>query len=280
MSDNKVILFFRKHKYLIIAILLLVIFFSITRALISMDQSEKRKYDGLKEEADYNYPLSGLFDEYYYTDEYYFRSYDDGNITSKRGIDVSEHQGQIDWAMVKEAGVQFAFIRCGYRTLDLGNLREDARFHENIQGAIDNGIDVGVYFFSQAISVDEAMDEAVYAVELVKGYDLSLPIVYDMEETLDSSSRIEELTLTQRTEFADAFCTVVENYGYDSMVYGNPTWLLTKINLLQLKDRKIWLANYADSTAYPFRYEIWQYSDSGWVDGVDTPVDLNIMFIR
>ena len=271
----------KKNKGIAVAIVLLIVFFAITKIAMSIEENKKRIYEGLKEAVEeQNYPLSELKEDGYFVDEYNFRSYNDGSIVSRRGIDVSEHQGYIDWELVKESGVEFAFVRVGYRTYDNGNIREDIYFRENIEGALNNGIEVGVYFFSQAITLDEAIDEAQYIVDQIKGYNITLPVVYDMEEVTKHSDRIDALSTSERTEFADAFCTVVENYGYDSLVYGNPTWLMSKLNLYQISDRKIWLAHYAETTHYPFRFEIWQYSDSGVIDGINELVDLNIMFVR
>lgn len=273
--------FFSRNRMTISAIAIVLLVFAVASIIKNMNDSEKLVYSGPQEEVEESsYPLSELHYSYYYQDEYNFKSYDDGTITSRRGIDVSEHQGEIDWSLVKESGVEFAFIRAGYRTYDQGNLKEDAYFRYNIDNAIANGIDVGVYFFSQAITVDESIEEAKYVTELVEGYDLALPIAHDMEEVTGSDDRINNLTTDERTEIADAFCEVVENYGYDSIIYANPSWILSHLNIFKLSNRKIWLAHYAESTPYPFRYEFWQYSDSGIVDGINEPVDLNIMYIR
>ena len=280
-SKPKTKSFFSRYGVVIYSALIIVFIFLALYIYKGIKDAQKLIYDGLNEEiAEESYPLYGLKQTGFFQDEYNFKSYDDGVITSKRGIDVSEHQGEIDWAMVKEEGVEFAFIRAGYRTSELGIIYEDAYFKYNIENAIANGIDVGVYFFSQAISVDESIEEAKFTIDLLQDYDISLPIVHDMEEVVREEDRIKDLTRDERTEIADAFCEIVENYGYDSMIYGNPSWLLTEINILKLSDRKIWLAHYSDTTLYPFRYEIWQYTDSGMLEGISEPVDLNIMFIR
>ena len=271
----------RDHKLVFGSAAVIIIVFLILSVLKNKSDEAKLNYNGLGEETDeLSYPLSELDNDSFFIDDYSFRSYDDGITTSKRGIDVSEHQGEIDWTKVKDAGVEFAFIRVGYRTYDQGNLKEDSCFRYNIENALANGIDVGVYFFSQAITVEESIEEAKYTIELISDYDITLPIAHDMEEVTFISDRIYHLTRDEKTEIADAFCAIIENYGYDSLVYGNPSWLMTELNIFKLSNRKVWLANYTDVSRYPFRYEIWQYSESGIVDGIDTNVDLNIMFLR
>ena len=232
------------------------------------------------DESDMEFPLSDLDPDSYFVDDYSFRSYSDGKITSKRGIDVSEHQGEINWSKVKEAGVDFAFIRIGYRTYDQGNIKDDYYFKYNIENAKANGIDVGVYFFSQAIDVDEAIEEAKYVIKKLKPYDLDLPVAFDMEEVSGFMDRIYWMSKEDVTAVADAFCDTIEKKGYDSIIYTNPSWTHRKLDLQMLVDRKIWLANYTERTTFPYRFEFWQYSETGTVDGIDSNVDLNIMFVR
>ena len=232
------------------------------------------------DESDIEYPLSDLDSNSYFVDEYSFRSYNDGKITSRRGIDISEHQGEINWSKVKEAGVDFAFIRIGYRTYDQGNIKDDYYFKYNIENAQANGIDVGVYFFSQAIDRDEAIEEAKYVIDKLKSYDLELPVAFDMEEVTGFMDRIYWMSKEDVTAVADAFCEEIEKNGYDSIIYTNPSWTHRKLDLLKLTSRKIWLANYTEHTTFPYRFEFWQYSETGTVDGINANVDLNIMFIR
>ena len=274
--------FLRRNRVVISAVILIGFVFGAIVVVRDMIDRDRLIYNGLNDEAveEEKYPESGLQYKYFFQDEYNFKSYDDGSITSKRGIDVSEHQGEINWHEVKKAGVEFAYIRAGYRTSETGSLREDACFRYNIEQAIANGIEVGVYFFSQATTVEESIEEAKFTVDLVELYPLDLPIAHDMEEVIGSEDRVNDLTNDERTEIADAFCEIVENYGYESIVYANPSWLISKLNIFKISSRKIWLAHYAESTPYPFRYEIWQYSDSGVVDGIPELVDLNIMFVR
>ena len=216
----------------------------------------------------------------YFQDDFNFRAYEDDNYTYKRGIDVSEFQGEIDWQKVKEAGVEFAIIRCGYRGADSGEIYEDSRFSENIKGAKKQGIEVGLYFFSQAINADEAVKEAAYCCKLAKGNKITMPIAFDMEYAYGERDRIYGLTMAQKTEIADAFCEVVENHGYDSLIYGNPTWLFSSYNVSLLEKRNFWLAHYGGSTGFPYHYGMWQYNDQGIVDGINSTTDLNVYFVK
>ena len=268
----------KRFRMLIIFVFLFLFFLKACNSIVD---HKNNTYPGLEVPEEYqDYEASDLDSSGFFTDEYSFRSYNDGKTTSKRGIDVSEHQGAIDWEKVKAAGVEFAYIRLGYRTYDGGNIYLDSRYRENIEGALNNGIEVGVYFFSQAINVDEAIDEAVFTVDNIKGYDVSLPIAFDMEEVTGTLDRIADLSRDEITEISDAFCTIVENYDYDSIIYTNPYWAFYKLNLPRLLKRKLWLAHYSDESLFAYKCDIWQYSESGTIDGIGEKVDLNIMFVR
>lgn len=206
--------------------------------------------------------------------------YEDDTYTSLTGIDVSYYQKEIDWEKVKEDGVDFAMIRLGYRGSESGEIRMDSRFKENIKGARRAGLDVGVYFFSQATSTDEAIEEARYVVRHIRGKGVHYPVAFDMEPVSGESDRISGLTAEERTQIADAFCKVIERNGYTPMVYGNPHWLETRLELGYLTDYDTWLAHYTEQTEYPYDFRIWQYSDRGRVDGIEGRVDLDIMLIE
>ena len=234
-------------------------------------------YNGLPEEG--GFPVASYSDEAYYYDDYYFLNYDDGATTALRGIDVSAHQGEIDWEQAKEAGVEFAMIRAGYRSYADGSLKEDDWFKANLKGAKKQKIKTGVYFFSQAITVEEAIEEAQFVVDLLDGHKLDMPIAFDMEP-IPEDGRIKDLTMMEKTEIADAFCQIVENYGYDSLIYGNRYWIFESLNLSLLGHRNLWLAHYNTSTDFPYDYAMWQYTDSGIVAGVEGGCDLNIFYVK
>ncbi len=205
--------------------------------------------------------------------------YEDGNYKSLAGIDVSIYQGNIDWNRVKASGVDFAIIRTGYRTRDKGEIFEDTKFKENIEGAAKAGLDVGVYFFSQAITKKEAREEANFVTELVSEYNLKYPVVFDMEY-VDEKDRIRKITAEDRTEIALEFCKFIESKGLEPMIYGNPTWLGKSVNLAKISKYEIWLADYSDFTDFPYDFKIWQYTQEGKIDGIKGYVDLNIHFVE
>lgn len=277
-STNKSLLDDKRFRFLMIFV---VVFLFFLKGCNSIIDSKNTVYTGLKTPEEYReYEKSDLDTSAFFTDEYGFKGYNDGVVKYKRGIDVSEHQGNIDWAQVKAAGVEFAYIRLGYRTYDLGNLKEDSCFEYNIQEALANGLEVGVYFFSQASNVDEAIEEASFVVERINNYEIALPVAFDMEEVSGANDRVSHLSVPEVTEISDAFCTIIENYGYDSIIYTNPYWAEYKLDLSKLLTRKLWLAHYTGDTLFPYRVEIWQYSESGTVDGIGENVDLNIMYLR
>lgn len=233
------------------------------------------EYKGLEDPEDY--PLSQLDMDYVYRGEDGFRRYDDGKVKAIPGIDVSEFQNKVNWEKVKKAGAEFAIIRLGYSSAGDGSLHLDARYEENIKGALDAGIKVGVYFFSQAIDTDEAVSEAEYVAKHLRGYDITGPVAFDMEP-VGEDDRIEDLTRDDKTEIADAFCRAIESHGYRSMIYGNPSWISNHLNLSYLTDHNIWLAHYTWATDYPYEFAMWQYSSEGKVDGIKGNVDLNMYF--
>jgi GH25 family lysozyme M1 (1,4-beta-N-acetylmuramidase) len=193
------------------------------------------------------------------------------------GIDVSAHQGKIDWQKVKEAGVEFAFIRVGYRGYgQAGKLVADEYAPANLKGAREAGLDVGVYFFSQAINTDEAAEEAKMLLDLIKGYDINLPVVYDWETVFAEDARTNNMQARGITDCALTFCQIIEEAGYTPMVYFNTYQSLNLMHLEELKQYEFWLAWYSDLMRYPYQVRMWQYTDSGRVPGIDTNVDLNV----
>ena len=209
-----------------------------------------------------------------------FPTYEDDTYTSVIGIDVSSHQKSIDWSAVKNSGVKFAMIQVGYRGYETGALMDDAYFEENIQGAIENGIDVGVYFFSQAVSAEEARAEADFVLERVKKYKLQLPIVFDLEEVSNATDRVENTTSEERTQAAVTFMNHIKNAGYQAMVYSSSQLFETVFDINYLHDYDFWVADYSSVPNFSYHFSIWQYTDAGTVDGISTNVDMNIMFVK
>ncbi len=207
-------------------------------------------------------------------------TYDDGNYHSITGIDVSDHQGKIDWARVKKAGIDFAMIRCGYRGYSTGLLNQDDYYEENITQALNNNLKVGVYWISQAIKVSEANEEAEYVLTLIRNHQISGPIAFDMEEVEGRSERINNLTLNQRTKIALAFCDKIINAGYETMIYGNDSWLQSAFKLSKITQYPIWYAGYLAQPGIAYQFKMWQYTSSGTIDGINGYVDLNLWFIK
>jgi len=195
----------------------------------------------------------------------------------KLGIDVSGHNGEIDWEAVKEAGIEYAIIRCGYRGASSGSLILDSYFKENMRGAIKAGIPVGVYFFSQAVNETEAIEEASMVVEECKLYLLDLPIFID-SESAGGSGRADSLDVEKRTAITKAFCETITNSGYEAGVYASKNWWNKKIDAEQLTLYHAWLAQYTEEPDYEGYYDYWQYTSKGKVDGIEGRVDLNIRY--
>jgi len=202
----------------------------------------------------------------------------DGQVISHKGIDVSKHQGEIDWAKVAADGVEFAFIRVGNRGYGTGAIVEDAQFEANIKGALSNGIQVGVYFFSQAINEEEAMDEAQFVLEKIAPYKIQCPVVIDVEKVSDSEARMNQISLEQRTSNTLVFLEAVEAAGYEVMLYHNMEMGTLMLDMEQFEDYSKWFAYYNKEIYYPYVFDVWQYSDKGKVDGITGDVDLNISF--
>ena len=192
------------------------------------------------------------------------------------GIDVSAWQKEIDWEKVKAAGVDFVIIRCGYRGAKTGVLVEDSYFYKNLQGAKDAGIDVGVYFFTQALNETEAVEEASMVLALVGDTELDYPIFIDTENT---NGRADTLDKNTRTAVCDAFCKTIERAGKKAGVYASRNWFNTKLDDDRLESHVRWVAEYASTTAYTKRYEMWQYTSSGSIDGINGRVDLDVSYI-
>lgn len=229
----------------------------------------------------FNYDLESISSDEKGIKTYYL----DGISASHIGIDVSRYQGTIDWKKVAGAGVEFAFIRLGYRGMNRGegngNLSYDEGYDKNIKEALDAGINVGVYFFSQAITIEEAVGEAEMVIEGLKGYDITYPVVFDTEAVYVNgySARANDLTRQQRTDIAKVFCETIKNAGYQPMIYANTKWMIMGIDLEQLDEYPRWFAYYGNSFLFPYDIQIWQYSDSGKIPGISGNVDLNISFI-
>lgn len=206
-------------------------------------------------------------------------SYKDKKYTSLTGVDVSDHNGSIDWSAVKQDGISFAMIRVGYRGAQEGILHEDANFDTNLEQAKNNGLDVGVYFFSSAINNAEIDEEVNVVLNKLSSYSINMPVVFDMEE-FDQGGRIDSLTKQERTKLALRFCKKIKQAGYTPMIYGNMTWLYKWYDFDKISKYSIWMASYSKHCPMLDQFDIWQYSNTGVVNGIDGSVDLDLYLKR
>lgn len=193
-----------------------------------------------------------------------------------QGVDVSSHQGEIDWKKVKNAGIDFAILQIGYRGYSVGKLNPDDRFVENYNAASEAGIRLGVYFYSQAVSEDEALEEADYVLELLKDRALELPVFFDWEEVTEGRTR--GFATSSVGDFALSFCRRITAGGYQAGVYFNQKYGYTIMHLESLADYTYWLAEYRNYQSFGYAVGIWQYTGSGRVDGIELPVDRDLMY--
>lgn len=207
-----------------------------------------------------------------------YRYMDGDQVMSHKGIDVSRFQGNIDWQAVAGDGVEFAIIRVANRGYGTGKLVVDEQFEKNIKGAVDAGIHVGVYIYSQAIDEQEVVEEANLAMEKLAAHDVNCPIVFDVEKTADPTGRMNQISVEERTNLTLLFCQTVEAAGYKPIIYHNMEMGALMLDVEPLEQYDKWLAYYNDDMYYPYEYKIWQYSDKGRVSGISSNVDMNICF--
>lgn len=200
------------------------------------------------------------------------------------GIDVSKYQYNIDWESVAEAGVEFAIIRVGYRGYGAaGNMRVDDYFEANLAGAKAAGLDVGVYFFTQAITEEEAAAEANFVLDALDDAELDLPVYFDIESISYDTGRLDaaDLTPEQHTRNCEVFCETIKAAGYDAGIYANTYWLTNELDADYLEARyPIWFANYKNKTPYQGEYHIWQYTSEAQIPGIEGYTDRNVMYSR
>lgn len=204
-------------------------------------------------------------------------TYSGTNAKTYTGIDLSKHNSDVDFAKVKAAGVDFAMIRCGYRAYGSGLLVEDTSFNTYTTNAIKNNIDVGVYFYSQALNKDEAIEEANYVLTLVKPYNITYPIAIDVEAIENDSFRQENLSASELTDVIIAFCDTIKAAVYTPLIYSNLLYFMDNVELERLEGYDKWFAGYQTASPYyPYRYAMWQYTSTGSINGVSGNVDINI----
>lgn len=216
-----------------------------------------------------------LEDTYWETDDKGFMNYNKEGYSSSVGIDISQWVEDIDFTAVKKYGVEYVILRLGYRGYTEGGLFSDENFEKYIKAAQKAGLKVGVYFVTQAISEDEAIEEAEYVLKYISGHKIEMPVYIDMEEVYDTA-RTDEMTADDFTRIAAAFCKKVEEAGYRGGIYANETWFNNKLDFDKIKHYDIWLAKYSDILSTDLAINMWQYSSEGTVDGTEMWVDMNV----
>lgn len=205
--------------------------------------------------------------------------YEDGKKLSFFGTDISKYQDYVDFVKLKKAGIEFVMIRVGARGYSTGQLVLDDYFYENMKRASDAGLEIGLYFFSQAVTEEEAVEEANMVLEAIQDYEVHYPIAYDMEYIKNDEARIDGLTKTEKTQIAKKFLDTVKEAGYIPMLYGSKEWLIKQVDLSKLTAYDIWLSQQEDIPDYPYPFTMWQYKSTAVIDGIAGYADLNISFI-
>lgn len=245
----------------------------------SVQQTQPEETENQKEtEPAPNYPILDLEPNPYGPEDFDFRGRylecSTGPCTI--GVDVSYWQGQINWPLVKAAGMEFAMIRLAWRGSTEGNIEADSTAAVNYRGAKDAGMQVGGYFFSQAVTAEEAVEEAEFVLEMIKDWKMDMPIVFDWEDA--GGTRPIGMDARTLTDCAKAFCETIENAGYEAMVYTNWNQAFYDLYLEELSEYGLWLAMYEADMEFPYKIDMWQYSCTGSVPGIEGAVDLNIYF--
>lgn len=204
--------------------------------------------------------------------------YEGGKLVSKCGADISANQGDVDFSKLKSAGCDFVMIKIGARGYSSGNIVMDENYEDNLKAAKKAGLDIGVYFCSQAVTKAEARDEVDELLDAISGYGVKYPVVFVMENVVDDVARIEALDMTDRTQIAKAFMDRVEDNGYTPMLYGDLEWLLTMVDMEELQDYDVWYSQDGDKPEYPYEFGMWQYDSDATIKGISGNVAMTISF--
>ncbi len=220
-------------------------------------------------------------DNFYIDDGYMAYHDDEGNKLSHLGVDLSYHQEHVDFAALKESGVEFVMLRCGYRGYSEGGLVKDEKFDEYARACNEYGIPLGVYFFTQAVSVEEAVREAEFTIDLIRDYDISYPVAFDTEYVSEKGARtnIEEIEEGLRSDMCIAFCEKIKEAGYYPMIYASENWIRRDLDYEKLQDYDFWAPQYLEENDFMYDFTIWQYTERGFIKGVDEEVDLDISMV-
>ena len=223
---------------------------------------------------------NNLDSERFFTGDDGYMHYSDDNIKDTLvGIDMSTFQDDVDWeTLSKNENVDFVMLRVGYRGYTEGGLMLDSKFEESKEAVTKYKIPCGVYFFTQAVTYDEGVEEAEFVLKNIKKMDIKYPVVIDSELIGDSEARGDNATNDQRTDGIVGFCETIKAAGYTPMIYASRNMFAQCLDMDRLGDYELWLAHYANVPNFPYKYTGWQYTEDGTVDGVSGTVDLNLWF--
>ena len=241
---------------------------------VTDEKGNKRYYEISGDIAKNDYDLENSL-----VNENGFLSYKDNKREAIRGVDLSKYNGDVDFGKLKDNGIRFAMLRLGSRGYGTGKITLDEKFVEYEQNAQVAGIQIGAYFYSQAVNETEAIEEANYIVGAVSGFGVKYPIAIDIEKVEGDEARTDKLTTEERTAVVKMFCDAVKGYGYKPVIYATTDMLVTGLDLKELADYDVWLADYDIPTDYPYRFSMWQYNKKGRIDGITGDIDLDLSFI-
>lgn len=205
--------------------------------------------------------------------------YENNTRVSYAGVDISKTQDYVDFLELRRAGIDFVMLRLGQRGYSSGEITMDEYFMDNLKRASDAGLDVGVYFFSQAVTVEEAEEEAQFVIDTISENKIQYPVVFAMDTIPNEVSRIDSLDKMQRTNIALAFMDKIRENGYFPMIYGDKEWLIQKLSLGSMIGYDVWLSQEKDIPDYPYQFVMWQYTTHGTIAGIAGDANLNICFI-
>ncbi len=241
---------------------------------IEDDNGKKTYYEIIKDVPRNDYNLENNL-----INENGLLTYKDSKRESVKGVDLSKYNGTVDFTKLKEAGVGFAMLRLASRGYGSGKISLDEKFVEYAQNAQVAGIQIGAFFYSQAVNENEAVEEANYIVGAISGFNVKYPVAIDIERVSGDEARTDKLTNKERTSIVKMFCDTVKGYGYKPIIYASSEMLVGGLDLKELQDYDVWLADEKIPTEYPYRFGMWQYNTKGHIDGITGDIDLDISFI-
>lgn len=255
------------------------------------DEDSKDKYkdgriqvkhaDGTKEWVDLSSEIER--NDYNYANLKYQKPvmnyFEEGKIVSKCGADISANQGDVDFTKLKKAGCDFVMLKVGARGYSSGNIVFDEKYKDNLKAAKKAGLDIGVYFCSQAVNKSEAREEADELLDAIADYNIKYPVAFVMETVENDMARIEALDTEDRTSIAKAFLDRVYDDGYNAMIYGDKEWLLTMVDMERLSEYDVWYAQDSKEPDYPYEFGMWQYESNASINGVSGKVALSMSFM-